>query len=98
MENTETLQGKLGNLEQGARWFQVLSVFLLVVGIVAVVGGGLKLLWLLRPEREWVDVLMQASSTAFNGVIYFMLAWIARRAGDAFTSIAALIRELGEIV
>jgi drug/metabolite transporter (DMT)-like permease len=94
----ESLQGRLGNLEQGARWFQVLGVVLVVLGIVGVVGGGLKLLLLLQPGSQWAEVLVGAASTASDGVIYLVLGWFARRAGDAFTSIVAVIRELGEIV
>jgi hypothetical protein len=98
MDNAEVLHTKLGDIERGARWFHVLAVVLVVFGCIGVGGGALKLLRLLRDDSVWTAVLSGAWTTAFGALPYFLLAWLARRAADAFTTIAALIREIGEIV
>jgi hypothetical protein len=98
MNDDRLLRDKLGSIEQGARWFHVLAVVLLVIGCVALGGGALQLLGLLGARSDWTRILSHVWSAAFGALHYFILAWLARRAADAFTSIAALIRELGEIV
>ena len=94
----DALQAKLGNIQQAARWFQVLGIVLLVIGCVGLFGGTIKLLNLLPENADWGDVLSGVWSTVFDSLHYFLFAWIARRAADAFHAIAALIREMGEIV
>ena len=94
----DALQAKLTNIEQAARWFQVLGIVLLVIGCVGLGGGALNLLRLLPEDANWVDVLNRVWSAVFGSLHYFLLAWVARRAADAFHAIAALIREMGEIV
>jgi hypothetical protein len=95
-ETAPNLEQNLSNLQRGARGFRVLSLVLTVIGVLLLGAGGLKLLRLLR-EIEW-SVLADALQTASGCLIYFLLAWLARRAADAFVSISALIKEIGEIV
>lgn len=98
MEQAAGLQSKLGNIERGARSFQILAVVLVVIGCVGIGGGALKLLELLGRDAVWTDVLADALRTAFGALQYFLLAWLARRAAEGFVTIADLIREIGEIV
>ncbi len=98
MEEATDLQGKLGNIERGARSFQILAVVLLVIGCVGLGGGALQLLALLGRHAVWTDVLADTARTAFGALQYFLLAFLARRAADGFATIGELIREIGEIV
>ena len=99
MENTELLQSKMANIDRGAYWCRVLGIVFLVIGIVVLVLAGVSLLQLQRaPGGQLTDALVTAGKIAWGSVTYFILAWLAHRASDAFESIAALIRELGEIV
>jgi hypothetical protein len=99
MENTQLLEAKLDNLNKGAHWFKVIGIVLTVFGGLMILAGGLKLLPLLGPRAGEVGpVLADALSTASAAVGYWIMAWLAWRAGDAFEAISALIRELGEIV
>lgn len=90
------LEGNLSNLQDGSKAFRILAVVLTVLGFLVLGAGGLKLLRLLRGIE--MAVIADAVQTASGGLIYFLLAWFARRASDAFDSVAALIGELGEIV
>lgn len=99
MENTQLLESKLADINQGAHWFRVIGTVLKVFGILMIVLGGIKLLPLLKPETAEVwPILAGATSTASAAIGYWIMSWLATRAGDAFEAIAALIRELGEIV
>lgn len=98
MEESATLQGKLGSIRQGARSFRILAVVLQVLGFIVLGGGALRLLKLLAPDSVGTEVLGDAFTAAFGAFTYFLLAWLARRAADAFVTIAELIREVGEIV
>ena len=95
-DRSSRLEGNLTNLQDGSKAFRVLAVVLTVIGFVLLGAGGLKLLRLLR-SMDW-SVAADALQTASGCLIYFLLAWFARRASDAFDAIAALVAELGEIV
>lgn len=95
-DHSSRLEGNLTNLQDGSKAFRVLAVVLTVLGFLVLGAGGLKLLRLLRGVDG--SVIADAVQTASGGLIYFLLAWFARRASDAFDAIAALIGELGEIV
>ena len=97
MHDSQFLQAKLGVIEQGSRWFEVIGVVLLVVGFLVLGAGGLKLLRLLG-DFNWSYLASDLFAAIVGSVNFFALAWVARRAADAFAAIAALIRELGEIV
>ncbi len=99
MENSQLLETKLNDISQGANGFRVISIVLMVFGILMIVVGGLKLLPLLGPRAgEYGPVLGDAAGTASSAIGYWIMSWLARRAGDAFEAIAALIREMQEIV
>ncbi len=98
MENTEILQKNLSNIDRGAYWCRVLGTTLFVFGIVILCISGLPLLKLLGGTAQWTDVLTSCAKIAGGSISYFIMAWLARRAGEAFESIAALIREMNEIV
>jgi len=95
-DRSSRLEGNLTHLQDGASAFRVLAIVLTVIGAVLVGAGGLKLLPLLR-DVSW-NVVAGALQTAASAIIYFLLAYLARRASVAFDAIAALIGELGEIV
>lgn len=99
MENSEILQQKMSNIDRGAYWCRILGTAFFVYGIVVLVLAGVSLLPLLSPRADnWIEVLQSAAKIVWGSVAYFVAAWLCRRASDAFQSIAALIRELGEIV
>ncbi len=99
MENTEILQKNMSNIDRGAYWCRVLGTTLFVFGIVILCISGLPLLKLLGPgDATLTEVVPGCAKIAGGSVSYFIMAWLARRAGDAFESIAALIREMNEIV
>jgi hypothetical protein len=95
-QRSSSLEGNLSNLQDGSRAFRVLAVVLTVIGFVVLGAGGLKLLRLLRGIEG--AVIADAVQTASGCLIYFLLAWFARRTSEAFDAIAALIGEMGEIV
>jgi cation transporter-like permease len=95
-DRSPRLEGNLTNLQDGASAFRVLAIVLTVIGAVLLGAGALKLLPLLR-DMSWT-VVASALETAGSSIIYFLLAYLARRASVAFDAIAALIGELGEIV
>lgn len=97
MENSEILQKNMSNIDRGAYWCRILGTIFFVMGIVVLCLAGLPLLKMLG-TGSWVEVLRSAANIALGSVQYFILAWLARRAADAFQSIAALIREMNEIV
>ncbi len=99
MENNEILQQKMSNIDRGAYWCRVLGIVFFVYGVVVLVLAGLPLLKLLGSGASgWVEVAQSSAKIAFGAVSYFVAAWLCRRASDAFESIAALIREMNEIV
>lgn len=93
MDNSELLQVKLASVGRGAKAFAVLQVVFIVIGVLLGVAAGLKLLsagsW-----QTWNDAAQAVSSSAG----YLLIAWLCGRAADAFEAIAALIREMAEIV
>ncbi len=99
MDNTQVLESKLEEINQGARWFKVIGIVLTVFGFLMILFGGLKLLPLLGPRAGQLGpVMADAFSTASGAIGYWIMAWLANRAGSAFEAISGLIRELGEIV
>jgi hypothetical protein len=99
MDNTKLLDSKLADINKGAQGFKVISIVLTVFGFLVILAGGLKLLPLLGDGGADVgQVLGHAAGTGSGAIGYWIMAWMARRAGDAFQAICALIRELGEIV
>ena len=97
MQDSQFLHAKLGTIEQGSRWFEVIGVVLLVVGFLVLGAGGLKLLRLLG-DFSWSGLATDLFNAVVASANFFALAWGARRAAAAFAAIAALIREIGEIV
>jgi hypothetical protein len=95
-DSASLLEENLGNLRDGAKAFKVLAIVLTVIGCILVGAGGLKLLRLLKGV-DWA-IVSDALQTASGCLIYFLFAWLAHRASEAFESIVALINELGEIV
>jgi len=99
MENTEILQQKMSNIDRGAYWCRILGTVFFVYGIVVLCIAGLPLLKLLSSgAHSGIEVVQSVAKIATGSVGYFVAAWLCRRASDAFESIAALIREMGEIV
>ena len=89
----------MNEINQRAQGFKVVGTVLTVLGILMVVLGAVKLLPLLGSRAgEYGAVTSEAVSTASRAIGYWIMAWFARRAGDAFEVISGLIRELGEIV
>ena len=93
MEDTDLLKVKLSSVVRGGAAFAVLQVVFLVFGVLLGVGSGLKLL----SANDW-QAWGAAAETASSAASYLLIAWLAGRAADAFAAVAALIREMAEIV
>ncbi len=99
MENTEILQQKLSSIDRGAQWCRILGIVLLVFGILALVAAGVTFGTNVGLRGATVSEGLGLSfSIVGESITQFIMAWLAYRASDAFASIAALIREMGEIV
>ena len=97
MSTEQTLQGKLQNIERGARGFRVLSIVCVVLGCVALLPAALELRHLLEGVAM-TEVLSNLVQRTLGAVQLFVFAWLSSRVSDAFESIAGLIAEIGEIV
>ncbi len=94
---SDSLDARLTEIHEGSRWFQIVGVVLLVLGTLALGGSALKLMRLLGPS-PFGEVFGDVAPTVAGGIAYLVLSSLAFRAAGAFTTIAALIREIGEIV
>lgn len=93
MDESKLLNDKLGSVVRGGQAFVVLQVVFIVLGVLLAVASGLKVL----SAQDW-DGWRAAAETASSSAGYLVIAWLARRAADAFEAVAALIREMAEIV
>ena len=93
VDNSRVLQTKLASVSRGAKGFVVIQIVFIVIGIVLGVSGGVRLL----NSNGWED-WSHAAEAASSAAGYLFIAWLAGRAADAFDAIAALIREMAEIV
>lgn len=98
MDNSELLQKKMTRIDRGAFWCRALGIYFMVAGIVVLVLAGISLLQLLSHAHEPGETFVGALKIAAGALTYFVAAWLSYRASDAFESIAALIREMREIV
>lgn len=97
LPDSALLQNKLAQVARGAVGFRVVGVVYIVLGCITLGVTALGLLQLLQGV-EFMDVLASSFERAKPAVNFFIIAWLARRAADAFDAVGALIRELGDIV
>ncbi len=93
MNDSDLLRTKLGSVTRGGKAFVVVQVVMLVLGILLGLASGAKLL----TANGW-ETWRAAAETASSAAGYLVMAWLAGRAADAFEAVAALIREMAEIV
>ncbi len=96
MDLTEKMEGNLENIRAGAVGFRVVGIVAMLLGFLLV---GVAVLRSLGQLDAGAMAVLQALLGNLGGVVnYFLVAWLAARASDAFDAVAALIVELREIV
>lgn len=96
MDNTAQMEANLDNIKRGAIGFRVVGTVAVVLGLILVAVAVLRLVPLMDAGA---GTMMASLLENMGGVLnYFLVGWLAHRASDAFEAVAALIREMGEIV
>ena len=98
METTEIMERNLGSIERGAVAFKVLGVVFIALGCLKILAAGASLTIMLGPDGTWAEAGSAFVDRASGTLTYFLWAWLAGRAHDAFEAVAALVREMREIV
>jgi|GEM_PF-3358757 len=92
MDLSEKMEGNLDNIRAGAVGFRVVGILSAVLGAILI---GVAVLKTVGAAEPGLGVLLGNLGGVVN---YFLVAWLAHRASDAFDAVAALILELREIV
>ncbi len=98
MQNNEYLQSKLSDVEHGAVAFKVLAWVFALLGVVLGGVAAITISALLGSDLALTDVAVKSLGPVLNCVSCFMLFWFLQRTGLIFFSVAALIREMREVV
>lgn len=96
INNSDLLDKKLNSIKRGSYWFGIVGRLSILFGILSFVSA--LFLFFLTTNFQGTVVNYADAYDAMISSSYVIFGWLFLLGRDAFESIEALIREMGEIV